>query len=186
MSRSAKLSGFRAGLEKLSARERLLAALILAAALALWATMLLRDLAATRERLATVESARMAQDAWLNAAPVIDKALAAKSSGLAVARSLDAEAVMGRLEKLLAKAGLAAESSRPLTREAGPCRAHTVSLRTESATMAQLIAFRRALDASGLPMAITALELESSDSRDTSLLRARIDITALQPKEDAR
>lgn len=182
MSFAKKLSGLRAGLEKLSARERMLAALILAAVLAIWATMLLRDFAATRERLATVESARMAQDAWLNAAPVIDKALAAKSQNLAAARSLDAEAVMGRLEKLLAKAGLSAESSRPLTREAGPCLAHAVSLQAESATMAQLIAFRRALDASGLPMAITALELESSESRDPSLLRARIDITALQPR----
>lgn len=181
MSLAVKFSGLRAGFGKLSARERLLAALILAAVMAMWATLLLRDLAATRERLATIESAGMAQDAWLNAAPLIDKALAAKSSGLAAARSLDAEAVMVSLEKLLAKSGLAAESARPLTREAGPCRAHTVSLRAESATLAQIIAFRRALDASGLPMAVTALELESSDSRDASLLRVRLDITALQP-----
>lgn len=182
MSLADKFSGLRSGFEKLSARERLLAASIISAVLAIWATMLLRDFAATRERLATAESAGMAQDAWLNTAPVIDKALASKSQNLDAARTLDAEGVMGRLEKLLAKAGLSAESSRPLTREAGPCRAHTVSLRAESATMAQLIAFRRALDASGLPMAITALELESSDSRDNGLLRARIDITALQPK----
>ena len=89
---------------------------------------------------------------------------------------------MVRLEKLLAQSKLGAESARPLTRDAGPCNAHTVSLRATSATLAQIVAFRRALDASGLPMAVTALEIES-DGTESGTLRARFDITALQPKQ---
>ena len=177
-----RFAALRTAFAKLSPRERTLAALILTAVLATWGAALLKNFMAARERLARLDSAKLAQDAWLSVAPSLDKTLGARSKSLEIARTLDAEGVMGRLEKLLAQSRLSAESARPLTRDAGPCRAHTVSLRAESATMAQLIAFRRALDASGLPMAITALELEASDSRDSSLLRVRIDITSLQPR----
>lgn len=166
----------------LSAREQLLAALIGTALLVGWSLGLLRELTTTRERFDGVEAAEMTQEAWLNAAPALDSALAAQSAGLAAAKNLDPEALMAHLEKLLSAAGLTAESSRPVTRDLGTCRAHFVSLRAESAGMPAIIAFRRALDAARLPMAITTLDLEAADSRDPNLLRTRIEITALQPK----
>jgi len=161
-----------------SPRERLLAALILATASALWCLSLAGNFRTTRERLEALESARVAQDAWLTVAPALKTSLAAKEPLLQQSRKLDAEAVLGRLEKLLAKAELDAETARPATRARGLCREHLVTLRARGATLAQVVAFRRALDAAGLPMAITFLDLESSSADGT--LTVRIDVTALQ------
>ena len=165
---------------RLSLREKALAAAIGAVALAFWAVSLLRGVSEVRARLDMDASAKVAQDAWLGVAPSLEKSLAAKSAGLADARRLDAEAVMVRLEKLLGKAGLAAESARPSTADSGVCRTHRVTLRSESATLEKLVAFRRALDASGLPIAVTAMEIEAGG--DGTALRVSMDVTALELK----
>ena len=164
----------------LSVREKILSAAIAGTALAFWAASILRGVSEVRTRLAGDDSAKLAQDAWLTTAPFLEKTLAAKAAGLDASRRLDAETVMARLEKLLAKAGLNAETARPLTHDTGVGRTHLVTLRCEAATLEQLVAFRRALDASGLPMAVTAMEMESGG--DGSTLRARLDITALELK----
>lgn len=163
---------------RLTPRERLLAALIAGALLLLWAGAMAGDLRAQRERLAQADALEMSRGAWSALAPGLDAKLKAKAPGLAASRALDAEATLGLLEKLLAKAGLSAESAKPATRERGLCREHTVTLRTGGATLAQIVNFRRALDASGAPMAITFLEIETGAKAEE--VRARMDITALQ------
>lgn len=168
-----------AAARRLSPRERFLGLAILGTLATGWASAQSRQLAELRTRAESAAAARQAQDAWLAIAPVLKKSLAARAAGLGAARSLTPEAVLGRLEKLQAASGLAGIVTRPDTREAGACRAHTVRLDAPEATLAQLVAFRRALDTCGLPMAVTATEIDAG--RDGDKLRIRLVITALQP-----
>lgn len=166
---------------RLNSREKALGLAIAGVLVLFWAASLLRSFRDERDALANLAAAGEARASLLTAAPIVRTALKNRSAELEVARTLDAEAVMARMEKLLAQAKLSAETSRPVTREAGVSRAHVVTLRTESAAMGEIVAFRHALDDAGLPLAITGLELESN-STDPAKLRARIEITALQPK----
>lgn len=171
----------RAAWGRLSRRERALALAI--AGVCLLAALLdtLRTLRTHREELDALAEARAARDTLLGLGPLVEKRLAARAADLAVARSLDPETVLARLEKLTAAAKLVTETTRPATRDTGACRTHTVVLRADAATLEQLIAFRRALDAAGLPLAMTGLELDA-DTTDPVKLRARLEITAIQPK----
>ncbi len=162
-------------------RERTMVVAIAFAALAFRITALLDGLHDTRENLANLDAAREARETLLGAAPVVSNALNRRAGELEVARKLDAETVMARLEKLLAGSKLKAESGRPSTREAGAARTHSITLRAEAATLEQIVAFRRALDAAGLPLAMTGLELDANTA-DPAKLRARIELTAVQPK----
>lgn len=173
-----RVAGFAA---RLNPRERTLALAIAGVLLLLWAASQLRSFREQREELDSLAAADEARAALLNAAPVVRTALKNRATELEVARTLDPEAVMARLEKLLARAKLSAETSRPSTRDNGISLSHIVTLRAESAGMAEIVAFRHALDDAGLPLAITGLELEANSS-DPAKLRARIEITALQPK----
>lgn len=173
-----RAEAFVAGMNR---RERALALAIAGTLLTFWLTALLRDLRERSDALDTLAAATRARETLLALGPIVEKRLADRADDLALARSLDAESVMARLEKLLAAAKLKAESGRPATRDTGAAFAHTITLRADAATLAQLVAFRRALDAAALPLAMTGLELDAN-SADPSKLRARIELTAVQPK----
>lgn len=162
-------------------RERMLVVAIGHVALIALALGRIHALQAERAAMAELDAAMQARTALLDAAPVVARVIAARAPELESARALDAETMMARLEKLLDAAKLKAESGRPVTREAGAAYAHVVTLRAEGAGLAELIAFRRTLDAAKLPLAMTGLEIEADPSAPEKL-RLRIEITALQPR----
>jgi hypothetical protein len=161
------------------AREKvLLAAFVLLGAL-IWLSSALERLGETREAARVVNSELETQALWLSNRPAIEEAAAAAVRNLDASRTLDSTFLVAEVQAMAGRAGLQVVVEPPRTQRSPQFAVHTVLVRSQRASLPNLLRFYQELAAKAPYVGLEQVTLRI-DRASAGAVNADLQVTSVE------